>query len=63
MVFICYVSGSNSDSMLDVVARKLAQTFLFVNVLDAAFWVYGFRTLNISSGEDVYEAALGIVER
>lgn len=46
--------------MLDVVAKKLAQVFLFVNVLDAGFWIYGYKTLRIATGEDVYERALGI---
>lgn len=45
--------GSNSDSAVDAVAKKLGQLYLFVNIIDGLFWFYGLRSLKINLGESI----------
>lgn len=34
-------------------AKKLAQTYLPINVIDALFWIWGLMTLKYTSGDVV----------
>lgn len=64
MVFFAYLTGGSDDnSIVNVIAKKLAQTFLFVNVVDACFWGYGLIGLGIQIGDSIHEEAFGIRER
>jgi hypothetical protein len=64
VVFIAYVGGAgSSDTSNDLVAIKIAQTFIPVNIIDGIFWVFGYVSLHIRSQEELYEQALGIEER
>lgn len=64
MVFFAYLSsGNDTNSIADVVAKKLAQTFLFVNFVDGIFWTYGLKGLKIQIGDTIHEEAFGIRER
>ena len=58
-----YVSGAEDNTATDMVAKKLAQIYLPVNIIDALFWIYGLITLRIKSQDNIYESALGIMER
>ena len=63
MVFLAYItSGNDTKAMVDNVAKKLAQTFMFVNVVDGLFWFYGLMGLKIKAGDPIDEEAFGIQE-
>lgn len=51
--FLGYLGGGD-DSQADAIARKLAQTFLIINMIDALFWIYGFFTLRINIGDTIH---------
>jgi hypothetical protein len=38
---------------MDYVAKKLAQTFLPINVIDMFFWIWGLLTLKYTGGDTV----------
>lgn len=40
-------------------AKKLAQTYLPINFIDAVFWVWGLLTLKYTSGDVVREGIMG----
>ncbi len=42
-----YVGGAEGNTATDMVAKKLAQVYLPVNLIDALFWVFGLVTLRI----------------
>lgn len=63
MVFLAYItSGNDTNTMVDNVAKKLAQAFMFVNVVDGLFWLYGLMGLKIQAGDAIDEEAFGIKE-
>lgn len=63
MVFLAYItSGNDTNTMVDNVAKKLAQAFMFVNVVDGLFWLYGLMGLKIQAGDAIDEEAFGIQE-
>jgi hypothetical protein len=59
MVFMGYVGGDNNQAV-DVIAKKLAQIYLPINVIDAIFWVFGFISLRINIGDNIHEESFGI---
>lgn len=48
-----YLSNSDKESFNDLVAKKLLQTFLPINALDAIFWIYGLLTLAYANGDKI----------
>lgn len=52
-MFATYLTGSNANEFNDVVAKKLAQTYLPINIIDALFWTWGILTLKYTSGDVV----------
>ncbi len=53
-----YLNYSDKDSFNEVVAKKLAQTYLPINALDAFFWVYGLLTLAYANGDLIRDTLL-----
>jgi hypothetical protein len=47
--------GGGNDSMPDIVAKKLAQVYLIVNLIDGLFWFYSMMTLRIHVGDTIHE--------
>lgn len=54
-MFATYLSSSNANEYNDVVAKKLAQTYLPINIIDAIFWTWGILTLKYTSGDVIRE--------
>ena len=59
IALIVYLANSESSQFNDMVAKKLLQTFLVINVIDGLFWLWGILTLRHSGGDSVRE---GIME-
>jgi hypothetical protein len=53
IVFATFLAGANTTDFYDGVAKKLAQTYLPINIIDALFWVWGLMTLKYTSGDVV----------
>lgn len=54
IVFATYLAGADANTFSDIVAKKLAQTYLPINIIDGLFWFWGLMTLN-TSGDLVRE--------
>jgi hypothetical protein len=55
IVFATYIAGADANSFIDFTAKKLAQTYLPINLIDALFWIWGLMTLKYTSGDTVRE--------
>jgi len=53
IVFATYLGGANANEFNDTIAKKLAQTYLPINFIDAIFWIWGLLTLKYTSGDTV----------
>ena len=51
IVFAIYLSGSNASTFMDEVAKKLAQTYFPINIIDGIFWIWGLVTLEYTKGD------------
>lgn len=58
IVFIVYISGSGAETFWDEVAKKLAQTYFPVNIIDAIFWIWGLSTLKFHKGDTVRDGII-----
>ena len=58
IVFAVYMSASNESHFYDEVGKKLAQTYLPVNIIDGIFWIWGLATLQLHRG-DVRDGIIG----
>ena len=58
IVFAVYMSASSNSTFNDEVGKKLAQTFLPVNIIDGIFWIWGLATLKLHRG-DVRDGIIG----
>lgn len=58
IVFAVFMSASSSSTFYDEVGKKLAQTFLPVNIIDGMFWLWGLATLKLHRG-DVRDGIIG----
>lgn len=48
IVFVTYLAGADANTFNDMIAKKLAQTYLPINIIDAIFWFWGLMTLNMT---------------
>lgn len=53
IVFITYLSNSDASDFYDYVAKKLAQIYLPINIIDAIFWMCGKLTTKYDTGDTV----------
>lgn len=42
------MAGADANTFNDMIAKKLAQTYLPINIIDAIFWFWGLMTLNMT---------------
>lgn len=59
VVFATYLGGANTTDFMDQIAKKLAQTYLPINIIDALFWIWGLLTLKYTSGDTVRDNIMG----
>jgi hypothetical protein len=45
LAVVTYIQSGKAENFIDIVAIKLLQTFICINVLDFLFWLWGYLTL------------------
>ena len=58
-----YLGNSDLSGFEDIVAKKLLQTYLPVNVIDGLFWIYGLLTLAYANGDKIRDMLINENER
>lgn len=46
--------GGDADNAADVVAKKLGQIFIIINIIDGVFFVYSMLSLRINIGDTIH---------
>lgn len=55
---------SNSwESYNDVIGKKLILTFLALNMVELAFWIYGLLTIRYENGDPVKNSLLSFTKK
>ena len=54
-----YLGNSDASDFNDIVAKKLIQTYLPINIIDGIFWIWGLLTLAYYNGDKIRDMILG----
>lgn len=47
------MQDQNEKDFFSIIANKSLLTFIFVNILDLVFWLWGFMTLEYENGDKI----------
>ena len=58
LCLITYLGNTQKNAFNDFIAKKLAQTFLVINLIDGLFWIWGLLSLQSAGGDTVRDNIL-----
>lgn len=58
IAIVAYFQNSDSSSYNDVMAKKLLQIFMAINMIELVLWVFGILTLKYENGDPIRDSLL-----